>query len=51
MIAVSALAYTLCGKKGASSVAEGILQFAVIFGFTCLCVWLMSKTALRKYVS
>jgi hypothetical protein len=51
MIAVSALAYTLCGKKGVSSVAEGIVQFVAIFFLTCLCIWLMSKTSLQKYVS
>jgi len=30
---------------------EGVLLFVVIFALTCLCIWLMTKTKLRMYVS
>jgi peptidoglycan/LPS O-acetylase OafA/YrhL len=51
MVAVSTLYYMLSGQKRVATLAGGILQFAAIFFLTCLCIWLMSKTSLRKYVS
>ena len=35
----------------AQTAPEGILMFAVMFGLTCLCVWLLSKSKLRVYIS
>lgn len=35
----------------AQSASEGLLLLSAIFVLTCLCVWLMSKVKLSKYVS
>ncbi len=51
MVAVTVLYTLLRGQKRVLSVPEGLLLFAAIFALTCLCIWLMSKTGLRKYVS
>ncbi len=51
MIVVSALARALYGQKSITTPVEGFVQFVVIFFLTCMCIWLMSKTSLRKYVS
>jgi hypothetical protein len=49
------VSYALFNKQykvlPAPSASEGLLLLSAIFVLTCLCVWLMSKVKLSKYVS